>query len=377
MTFRWLLPPALLLLACVSACDQNDVAAPFEVDSGALTLYGYLDASRNVQRARIEPRRQSVDYPRTPEDAFLADTEVLSYPIREDGVPPDTVRWTQRAERLPDGTYAAIFSASFRPIALARYRVVTRRAAGPEGPALESAEEVTVPAACAPVMDDWRREGDRVVVPVRWPAELRARLDTVEVSHVGTIINPDLVLEVPDTSFRFVDSLVIGMDTVAVFQGLDSVYTPSGSYPVIEDAVVVGQDTFSAVVAMGDTLPLMFEPDTLLSFTRPVPPDSFYRLGFGEIVQGEEGPFLEVDLQALERALTIPLSDTHRVLYKRLQLAFRVRDIGWDGEGGDPTDPEAGFLGGANGGRTFLTPPRAAVEETGMTPVYAEGGDCN
>lgn len=344
MTLRWLFAPALVLLVCLSACDQNDVAAPFQVDAGTLTLYGYLDATRTVQRARIEPRRRSVDFPRSPEAALLEGTEVLSYRLgeNEDGSPTDTVRWTQRAERLPDGTYAAVFSAFFQPLPLERYRVVTRRAGGPNGPAIESADEITVPSAGPPVDGAWRAEDGRVLFPVTWPVALNARLDTLEVEHTACLSFPPLVLDVPDTlGFVYVDTLLINGDSIIVYG----------------DTVVVAGDT------------IIVDPSPILTYTRPFPSELVLATErVSAAVEEESGGFTVLaDLKAARVALGAGRG-TADIRYDRLRLTVRVRDADWTGSGGDPRAADTGFLGGANGGQSFHAPPPEAIRAAGMTP---------
>ena len=342
MTSRWLFPPVLVLLACLSACDQNDVAAPFQVETGPLTLYGYLDATRTVQRARIEPRRRSIDFPRTAADALLNGTAVISYQLgeNEDGSPPDTVRWTQRAERLPDGTYAAVFSAFFSPLPGERYRVVVQREEGEEGARTESAREIRIPEAGPPVEGAWYREDGHIIFPVTWPAELGARLDTLEVLHSGCLSYPPLQLSIPDTvGYEYVDTLLIGKDSVIVYG----------------DTVVVAGDT------------IIVEPSPILSYIRYVPPRIFEIRGYAAPVEeADRGGFsVHVDLTDV-RLHAGGLGSPNAIRYDRLLLRVRVRDEEWDGEGGDPTMPESGFLGGTNADQSYHFPPSEALSEAGL-----------
>ena len=354
--FRLLAALSVALL-CVSACDQTEEPVPFQIEAGTLTLYGFLDATRNVQRARIEPRRQDLDYPRTPEGAFLDDTEVLSYRLGEniDGSPTDTVRWVQRAERLPNGTYAAVFSASFRPLPLERYRVVTRRAAGPEGPAVEAVKDVTIPAAGPPVEGAWRREDDRVLLPIVWPDSLQARLDTIQALHIGCLYNDVETLEEPDTLTYLVDTVLVGADTLVVFGGAKGVLIDGVPYPIIEDTLYVGEDA----------IPLAYELITELLFSRPIPPRRWGTTSPVDVVQQDGAFTVEVDLSRTVQRVRAGASDGAVVRYDQLRLGVRVRDAEWTGDELDPDAPAVGFLGGVNADTHYEEPSPEALEAAG------------
>lgn len=382
-----LLPLFLLALVGLAACDQTEETAPFQVEAGTLTLYGFLDATRSVQRARIEPRRQDLDYPRTPEAAFLDDTEVLSFRLGE-GEAPDTVRWVQRAERLPDGTYAAIFSASFRPEPLARYRVVTRRAAGDTGPAAESVKDILIPSARPAETGAWYQDGDRVVLPVTWPDHLHARIDTVEALHSGCLSIPDQVLDIPDTVIYTPRPFILGVDTFRVYENPIYTFYQEGSFVAfnridppldsliyIPDTLVVGLDTIrvyrNPIVLDGDTVWLDLTDMELLDYTRPVPPQAWARTGPVEVRRLDNTNAVEVDLRALARSFA-GISDSHYVRYDRLRVGVRVRNADWTDNGGDPNVPASGFLGGVDAGYTdFYAPsdvPAEAIEKVGLGP---------
>lgn len=170
------------VLALTSGCDQQGAVAPFGEVSEPFAVYGVLDADAEVQRLRVEVRRRSVDLPTTPQEAFLANTTVTSGIRLIDGTLRDVREWRQRAERLPDGTYASVFEAAFRPEPLSRHEVRVLRSDSDAAPDAELVQQVVVPSASYVQQEEVELDGDRVRVPLSWSP---MQVDSIAVTHIG------------------------------------------------------------------------------------------------------------------------------------------------------------------------------------------------
>ena len=380
-----LLPAACLLLVLIAACDSVEQTAPFEIEAGPRTLYGYLDATSRVQRARVEVRRRDVDFPRSAEEALLRDTEVFSVFVDTLGLGRDTVRWTQRAERLPDGTYAPIFTGMFEPVPLARYRIVVVRQAN--GPRAESREEteILVPKAGDPFFEPHRLESGGVILPAHWPAAYNARLDTFATQHSSCIFRPDSLLEVPEISRLFPgnrvtispDSALVGPDTLRVDPDSTVVYGP------VTLVVLRPPDTLRIPMAMGDTVRidrhrLFYGPNTIASYIKSLEPYPFYSSEHVEVVEERGGFTALLNLSGLRREIERRnyITDSHIVRYDYLYVGLRVRDKDWDGQAQVPNTVQAGFLGGVDAAEFLLNAPVPTLRAAGLADPSVKGFGC-
>ena len=377
-----LLPAACLLLVLIAACDSVEQTAPFEIEAGPRTLYGYLDATSRVQRARVEVRRRDVDFPRSAEEALLRDTEVFSVFVDTLGLGRDTVRWTQRAERLPDGTYAPIFTGMFEPVPLARYRIVVVRQAN--GPRAESREEteILVPKARDPAFEPHRLVDGRVMLPVHWPA---SRIDSFTSQQAGCIYRPDSLLVVPDTFRLFPgdsihispDSAIIGPDSIGVAEDSSVIFGPAALW------VFVPPDTLRFPLAEGDSVRIdphriFYAPSTILSFIRSLSPYFFYSREHIQLVEERGGVTALVDLGGLRREIERRnyITDSHIVRHDYLYVGLRVRDPDWDGRQQDPNAIEAGFLGGVDAAELLLRAPTSALNAADLADPSFSDYEC-
>ena len=383
-TLLRLLPAAVLLLALVSACDSVEDSAPFQITSGSRTFYGYLDAESRVQRARVEARRQDVDFPRSADQALLLDTEVYSVFVDISGVGLDTVRWTQQAERLPDGTYAPVFVGRFTPSPLTRYRIgVVRRAAGARDATREETE-IVVPKASDPIVEPWTTEGGRVLVNLHWPAAYNAKADTLLLRQAGCVYRPDSLLAEPDTSFLVPgDTIRISPDSLLI--GPDSLISTPDTLILgaISLLVLAPPDTIRTILAEGDTVRasptlLAAGPNTLLNYIRSLQPYPFVTYRNVDVMEDRGGFSALVDLSGVRRDIERQhvLTDSHRVRHDFMYLSLRVRDRDWDGDGGNPNEIAAGFLGGTDSVSALLYPPVAAFEAAGFLGPAETGFTC-
>jgi hypothetical protein len=170
-----------LVLSCLLGCDQQGDVEPFGSVSEPFALYGVLDADANVQRLRLEVRRPSIDLPRTPEAALLPDVTVTSGLLQPDSTLTERRVWRQTTVRLPDGTYAAVFEATFRAEAPGRHQITVTRPASGARPVAEYVGRVVLPSAESVYKGALVQTEASYRLPVQWTS---ARLASLAASHV-------------------------------------------------------------------------------------------------------------------------------------------------------------------------------------------------
>ncbi|MEM1055336.1 MAG: hypothetical protein AAGI52_07405 [Bacteroidota bacterium] len=181
-TQRFLILLALVVCgASLPGCGDTFVD-PFLRDEGSFSMYGVLlsEGSPDVQRLRVQLVRALPDPPTEPEEAAA---QLGSDVASVDLVTGDSIAWTERQIRFPDGTLGSVFERAFRPVPGRPYRLsVTRRSDGERASATLTIPPTPRATISEPVV------ADRVTQAVAWDAARIARATlSVRVSGSPTI----------------------------------------------------------------------------------------------------------------------------------------------------------------------------------------------